>query len=812
MKKILFIILINSFFFSNIANSQIIVNENFEGATCTGNSAFNNGCVAGWQANDGSPSINGNNTNNAWMWSFGGNGEAISTNANFIAGRTYSVRFSLRTDLRNNNIANNAMQTGQVFMVATNNAGVVTNNPNGDVIWNNTIGGNYFQNWQNITLCFTATQNTTQLWIYPFWNNPNGNQNNQVEMSIDNISINDTSINFHFEHEDGTEDDTFSICEDVFLDGSQIVNPNGNFFMSISRVNTNGTLTWLSAQGSNPNWPGWVTGQPTLVNVTQTFANDLEHPVTFQAGTTYQVTLAINDPLCGWESQVMQFTYVESDISSDFTIDYHCYDGVYDATVTAVEPGTPTNHWWRLYETSVEGSILDVDTIGTASSPAGDISTVFEEIDPTRFYYVIHRVSTANCPTQETRIALDRDCCIDEFEIIAYCEDPCVLESFPLKVRNQDGGFVTVIDGAMFSWFNITTGATSNSDVVTASEFDHWLLTLTMPDGCIYNLEYKLICCKDDIQLEAYECPTSEDIAALETQLESRKATLDKKTYNKYSNYLNEYKGSESAEDCDPCEDGLFIIQVVDGNGDLVTDFISITWSDGLYANENIRFGEVNTTYTVTVVIPASNGIDTCTYTDEIIYECEEKCADIPAPTNLQNNGSTLSWSPVPGAVSYIISSPSNNEPQIQCCNKGSSSISTETNNTFISLSTNQQSRCFIWQVTAVCADGSLSPVSNQACHQPSLITNDDGGVKDKVAIYPNPNNGNMDIKVELEEPSDLVLNVYTFDGIKVRTVKYSKTVKTTLDVKFQSNLPNGLYFFIFNTKNETITKRIVIE
>lgn len=810
MKKFIFIFLINSFLFSNIANSQIIVNENFEGATCTGNSAFNNGCVPGWQANDGSPSINANNTNYAWMWSYGGNGEAISTNANFIAGRTYSVRFSLSTDLLNNNIANNAMQNGQVFIVATNNAGVVTNNPNGDVIWNNTIGGNYFQNSQNITVCFTATQNTTQLWIYPFWNNPNGNQNNQVEMSIDNIIINDTSINFHFEHQDGTEDDTFSICEDVFLDGSQIVNPNGNFFMDIRRVNANGSLSWLSAQGSNPNWPGWVNGQPTLVNVTQVFVNDLENPVTFQAGVTYEVKLAINDPICGWTEQTRRFTYVESDISSDFTIDYHCYDGVYDATVTATNPGFPTNHWWRLYETSVEGSVLDADTIGTASSPAGDISTVFEEIDPTRFYYVIHRVSTANCPTQETRIALDRDCCIDDPVIIPYCEDPCVLDSFPLKVKDNDGNIITVLDGATFSWNNATTGATSNSDVVTASEFDHWFLTLTMPDGCIYNLEYKLICCDDDIQLEAYDCPTREDIVALEAQLQSGKSTLDKKTYDKYSNYLNTFKGERSAKDCDPCESGLFIIRVVDGNGDLVTNFISITWSDGLYANENIRWGEVNTTYSVTVVVPASNGVDTCTYTDEIIYECEDKCANIPAPTNLQNNGSTLSWDPVPGVDSYIISSPSNNEPQIQCCNEGSSSISTVTNNTFISLSTSQQSRCFIWQVTAVCSDGSLSPVSAQSCHLPSLIQQDD--VKNKVSIYPNPNNGNMDIKVELEDDSDVHLNVYRFDGILVKTIKDVKTENTILSLNLQLNLPSGLYFFNFKTNKGLITKRVIIE
>lgn len=265
--------------------------------------------------------------------------------------------------------------------------------------------------------------------------------------------------------------------------------------------------------------------------------------------------------------------------------------------------------------------------------------------------------------------------------------------------------------------------------------------------------------------------------------------------------------------ECDPCESGVYIIRAVNAAGNLVTNFNSITWSDGLYPNQNTRIGNVNTTYAVTIETPAPNGKDVCTYSNEIVYECEAKCKNLSAPINLKDNGNTLSWNPVPGAVSYIVSSPS--RINVRCCVSSISIAPIQTNTNSLTLSNSLKENCFVWQVTAVCADGSKSPVSKQFCHMPREIEKEDALIKlskEKISVYPNPNQGNVHVKIEREKDSDVALKIYRIDGTLVKIIDRIKTEKGVLDFDVKANLSKGMYFFNIKTSNGITVKQVIVE
>lgn len=783
----------------------------------------------GWVDSHGSPSWG---TSSVWTWSRNDRGEGVNYSGyNFVKGQEYCVSFTLNAStstgqrpnanasmnvrLTENPVIGNRRPRGgaRIPAVPNPNQQIMTQNQN---IWSNVTGAN-IGDVKNHRFTFTATSNFNNLWFYP----RNRNRSPQIQVAVSNLRIcricdYNEGVAFNFEHKNGTEGTVFNLCEDVYLDGAATTN-TGSYFMDIWKVNSNNSLSWLSSQGAN----GWLSGHPSApINITDLFKNDLQNPVTFQAGTTYEVKLAINHPQCGWSYETHRFTYQKPAISSLFTMKYACHDGVYDVTATATD--TAPNQWWMVLETNVAGSTSDANTVGPASSIQGNTTTTFTNLNPNKFYYIKHGVWTTNCGWQETRTVLKPDCCTDAPQIFPYCEDPCALDSFPLKVKDKNGNIITSLSGATFKWYNKVTQTTSTNDIVMATGKDHWILTLTTKDGCVYNLEYQLkeICCKDDIKLKAFKCPSEEDVKTLYALLENKEG-LDKETYEKHVEFMNTYKEKAANKDnCDPCETGIFIIKAVDASGNLVSNFTSITWSDGLYANQNIRWGNVDTTYTVTVISPSSNGIGLCTYKDSIIYNCKKGCKGLSAPTNLKDNGSSLSWDPVPGAVSYIVSSPT--KIAIDCCGKEGVSIAPITTTTnSVNLPGKLKYNCFVWQVTAVCEDGTKSPVSKQMCHRGLSVIKDDADIikikslkatKDKVSIYPNPNSGNMNIKIDLAKDSNVILNIFTVDGNLVKTVENIKTTNGRVDFNFQSNLQKGVYLFNFNTDKGKIMKRVIVE
>ncbi len=120
------------------------------------------------------------------------------------------------------------------------------------------------------------------------------------------------SVSFHLEDENGIEENEFCLGDDIYLDGSATFPWNGqSYFMDLHIVNPDGSLTYVARQEDD----GWVNGSLNdPINITKLFENDIETPVTFQPGITYQVKLAIDDQFCGWAQQTQDFIYHQATV------------------------------------------------------------------------------------------------------------------------------------------------------------------------------------------------------------------------------------------------------------------------------------------------------------------------------------------------------------------------------------------------------------------------------------------------------------------------------------------------------------------
>ncbi len=336
----------------------------------------------------------------------------------------------------------------------------------------------------------------------------------------------------------------------------------------------------------------------------------------------------------------------------------------------------------------------------------------------------------------------------------------------------------------------------------------HWEITITYNDGCEYVVNYYEDCCEDDISIKAIECPpTASDIKVLEAYAEQNKDKL--KALNKYELVLSgisTLKSQKDIKDCDPCDIGYVLVYLVDSSGNPIDASIynSILWSNGDTTPQSIAFPNIP----LTVVATQNNDGYTCTYEAEYTLDCEEKCSEV-TPTNLQVVGTTLTWDPVPGAIEYIVSSPAGNVPQIYCGCKSPVSMLTDTTPTnSYPLSLGLSKQCFVWQVTAVCKTGEKSVISKQACYNGPKK-----GEKDIISIYPNPNTGIMDVKIETDNDTDIVLSIHKFDGTLIKTINTrTSNSMLNLNLNLKGILSKGLYFFTFNTVDNIITKKVMIE
>ncbi len=77
---------------------------------------------------------------------------------------------------------------------------------------------------------------------------------------------------------------------------------------------------------------------------------------------------------------------------------------------------------------------------------------------------------------------------------------------------------------------------------------------------------------------------------------------------------------------------------------------------------------------------------------------------------------------------------------------------------------------------------------------------------------YPNPFNPETTISFQLNEPSNIKLEVFSIEGRLVQTLVNSRYLSGKHSVHFDaSNLSSGMYFYRLETKNQSLTKRLVL-
>lgn len=271
--------------------NNLLTNGNFDAATCGGNFAFQNNCVPNWSATGGSPSLAGFGTNpNAWMWSYDKKGEAISGGMNFRRGITYNICFRIQTDDRNTgdpNVANNAT----VNLVATNNAGNVTATPNGQIIFQDTMGS-YLNTWTTINVQFTPNADYAQLWVFPFMEQQT-NGVSQAEMNIDDIVISmasETVPDFTMKRE---------YCEDEPITPLTIPSDPMSYRWLIHEVNSGGNILRHATLG--------VSGNITFIDFRSLWNG-------YQIGKQYTVTLEYWDNCGNKHTLTREFTIIAREV------------------------------------------------------------------------------------------------------------------------------------------------------------------------------------------------------------------------------------------------------------------------------------------------------------------------------------------------------------------------------------------------------------------------------------------------------------------------------------------------------------------
>ena len=98
------------------------------------------------------------------------------------------------------------------------------------------------------------------------------------------------------------------------------------------------------------------------------------------------------------------------------------------------------------------------------------------------------------------------------------------------------------------------------------------------------------------------------------------------------------------------------------------------------------------------------------------------------------------------------------------------------------------------------------------ASSTPVVITGVDAmESSNRIKIYPNPNNGMVNLQVDLKKEENINIAVYDMSGRQVHTQQYQNVLTTTKAMDLTA-LPKGLYMVVANTPTHQIQQKIVIE
>ena len=184
-------------------------------------------------------------------------------------------------------------------------------------------------------------------------------------------------------------------------------------------------------------------------------------------------------------------------------------------------------------------------------------------------------------------------------------------------------------------------------------------------------------------------------------------------------------------------------------------------------------------------------------------------CSSLIAPTNLQVDGTVLTWAPVPGAVSYTVYGQIGG---ISACNCGGTfqfSFIIGTSTTYsINVPDWLINRCFQWNVVANCGEGISSMLSEPACYAPvqlfggSVDSREGESTQNKFtregfSVFPNPANDHFE--VSNTSANDASIGLYHING-QLITQLGDVSAMSQISVN-TSHLAPGIYLLNINNK-----------
>lgn len=231
---------------------------------------------------------------------------------------------------------------------------------------------------------------------------------------------------------------------------------------------------------------------------------------------------------------------------------------------------------------------------------------------------------------------------------------------------------------------------------------------------------------------------------------------------------------------------------------------------------------------TYTVTFQGENGCEEVEQTWVIQERCCEKPCEIPTGLYCENEPGqvTLNWNNIPSAFGYEITI----IPTDGDC--GCKFNIPPPDPIIIPVTTNSYSfvpeyECFSWSVKTICGDGVESQSSESICFSsklqdcfdllegignPDLRSNSQDKNSGKVNVYPNPSMKDVFISYQLEELSDVRVEIYDLQGTKVEEfVRLDQQGEDTIWWKPKSSNMAGSYFIKVTTRNWSSTERIIL-
>ena len=437
MKNSLIFYVFLIFLFSNHAFSQeVLVEEGFEDIICPDGlaDAFYDGCVVGgsdyegeWISTHGTSNITtdvalgniqpyeGDFFTHMYV-KFAGfycpeephRGEGIALNYDFEQGKLYKISYAIRKFGRVNEaywILTNGLQ---------NQHGSASNCASGEIIPDVPSGSRFLDyhplttSWQFIEETFTPLENFSQLWFRAKNHSEGASNETNGDVYIDAIKIECVcpieSVQFHFEHENGAEDNVFNVCEDIFVNATGTTNSQNSYFMDILELDEFGNIVGYNLlDDPSHSEPGWTFGDPgNHINITEVFAEEhTNNSFSFTPGHTYIVKIAlwIND--CGgWNEVTHEFTIELGNCCDDFDtalFGLNVLDNLNSISleVHGFEAYNNMNamHEWFIYSRP-DGSTGTLTPVHFMTTTGVGPHTIYETGEYGLEYVVIHKVTT----------------------------------------------------------------------------------------------------------------------------------------------------------------------------------------------------------------------------------------------------------------------------------------------------------------------------------------------------------------------------------------------------------------------------------